>query len=67
VEGSRKLLQSTTVSLGIATLGGEMLQSQTLVDQADRALYQAKSQGRNRTVVYEDWMQDSAHGKNHEA
>jgi diguanylate cyclase (GGDEF)-like protein len=67
VEGSRKLLQSTTVSLGIATLGGELLQSQTLVDQADRALYQAKSQGRNRTVVYEDWMQDSAHGKNHEA
>ncbi len=61
VEGSRKLLQSTTVSLGIATLGGEMLHSQMLVDQADRALYQAKSQGRNQTLIFEEWMQEAAH------
>jgi diguanylate cyclase (GGDEF)-like protein len=51
------------VSLGIASLSGDQLSHATLVDRADRALYQAKSQGRNRTVVFEEWMSESAHPK----
>ncbi len=58
---SRKFLQPTTVSVGIATVHGEPMANQTLVEQADRALYQAKFQGRNRTVVYAEWMRKSAH------
>jgi diguanylate cyclase (GGDEF)-like protein len=56
-------LQPTTISLGIASLRGDRLRPQLLVDQADRALYQAKNQGRNRAVVYEEWMQDAAHAQ----
>jgi diguanylate cyclase (GGDEF)-like protein len=56
-----KFLQPTTVSLGIASLRGDQVQPQELVDEADRALYQAKQQGRNRSVVYEDWMLEAAH------
>jgi diguanylate cyclase (GGDEF)-like protein len=63
VEGTGKLLQPTTVSLGIASLRGEKVRPEELVDEADRALYQAKAQGRNRTVVYEEWMQKTAHAE----
>jgi diguanylate cyclase (GGDEF)-like protein len=61
IETNGLFLQPTTVSLGIASLQGEMIQSQELVDRADRALYQAKIQGRNRTVVFEEWMTQTAH------
>jgi diguanylate cyclase (GGDEF)-like protein len=58
------LLQPTTVSLGIASLRGEKVSPEELVDEADRALYQAKAQGRNRTVVfYEEWMTEAANGE----
>ena len=56
-----KLRKPTTVSLGIASLRGEKISHEELVKEADRALYQAKAQGRNRTVVYEKWMADAAH------
>jgi len=58
---SRKFLQPMTVSLGIASMQGEQKSPRTLVDRADRALYQAKCQGRNRVVVFEEWMLQSAH------
>jgi diguanylate cyclase (GGDEF)-like protein len=58
---SRKFLQPMTVSLGIASMQGEQKSTRTLVDRADRALYQAKCQGRNRVVVFEEWMLQSAH------
>ncbi|MBN2086517.1 MAG: GGDEF domain-containing protein [Anaerolineales bacterium] len=61
VAGNPKFLRPTTVSLGIASLRGEQLQSQMLVEQADLAMYQAKSQGRNRSVVFEDWMREAEH------
>jgi diguanylate cyclase (GGDEF)-like protein len=58
---SRAFLRPTTVSLGIASLRGERLRAQLLVDQADRALYQAKNQGRDLAVVFEEWMLKAAH------
>ncbi len=61
MSASGAFLQPTTISLGIASLHGNRLRPQLLVDQADRALYQAKNQGRNRAVSYEDWMVKSAH------
>jgi len=42
-----------TVSIGIATTMPKPKQkSSTLIDQADQALYQAKAQGRNRSIVF---------------
>jgi diguanylate cyclase (GGDEF)-like protein len=61
LEADQKFLRPTSVSLGIGTLYGEKLSAQVLVDQADRALYQAKRQGRNRAVIFEDWMVEPAH------
>jgi len=61
VENDLKFLRPLTVSLGIASLREGLLRSQVLVGQADQALYQAKRQGRNRTVIFEDWMRESAH------
>jgi diguanylate cyclase (GGDEF)-like protein len=61
VEQNRFFKQPTTVSLGISSLQGEELKTPLLVEQADRALYQAKCQGRNRAVVFEGWMSQSAH------
>jgi diguanylate cyclase (GGDEF)-like protein len=56
-------LRKLTVSLGISVLRGNQVRSNLLVDQADRALYQAKNQGCNRSVTFEDWMMESAHSK----
>jgi diguanylate cyclase (GGDEF)-like protein len=53
---NRRFLRHLTVSLGIASLIGDSLDSRTLVEQADRALYQAKKRGRNRSVQFEDGM-----------
>jgi diguanylate cyclase (GGDEF)-like protein len=63
IAGSSNFLQQTTISLGIGSLRGDRLKAQKLVDQADRALYQAKQQGRNRVVVFEEWMIEAAHGQ----
>ncbi|WP_161947627.1 GGDEF domain-containing protein [Malonomonas rubra] len=40
-----------TVSIGVSTLAPELTSSQQLLKQADKALYQAKDQGRNRVVA----------------
>jgi diguanylate cyclase (GGDEF)-like protein len=39
---------TVTASLGVAILDEQMLTAEDLLDQADKALYQAKRQGRNR-------------------
>jgi diguanylate cyclase (GGDEF)-like protein len=61
VSADARFLRKVSVSLGIASLSGDQLNHATLVDQADRALYQAKNQGRNRSVIFEEWMSESAH------
>lgn len=45
-------LMKLTVSIGIAELNADVLDFEMLISQADRALYQAKEQGRNRVVVF---------------
>ncbi len=45
------LLCRLTISLGIASLRGDKLQAQELVERADRALYRAKDLGRDRAVL----------------
>ena len=55
------LRSQLTISLGIASLRGDQVDGQKLVGQADRALYQAKHLGRNRAVVYQDWMVEPTH------
>ncbi len=43
---------TVTISIGIAGGRGEELKVDRLVDQADQAMYSAKSLGRNRTYLY---------------
>ncbi|HEY8772502.1 MAG TPA: diguanylate cyclase [Candidatus Limnocylindria bacterium] len=49
--GARQALQ-LTISIGVAGDVGAQLQPDRLVDQADAAMYAAKSLGRNRTYRY---------------
>ncbi len=42
-----------TVSIGVTTLSGASANIDTLLSQADQALYQAKNAGRNRVCAYE--------------
>ncbi|MGE5471643.1 MAG: diguanylate cyclase [Bacteroidota bacterium] len=42
-----------TISIGVATLSETAASIDTLLSQADQALYQAKNGGRNRVCVYE--------------
>jgi diguanylate cyclase (GGDEF)-like protein len=47
-EGRRRLVHRQTVSLGVAEWGPAMLEACDLLDAADRRLYQAKHEGRDR-------------------
>jgi len=50
-----------TISLGIATLPDDSIDTKELVDFADRALYKAKAEGRNRIIAYDSsWDQNKA-------
>lgn len=49
-----------TVSIGIATGVGDALRLDTLVSQADAAMYAAKSRGRNQTQVFPELGSDAA-------
>lgn len=58
IDGSEVLLEQGTrlhftVSIGVATLAGDLTSIDTLQRQADSALYEAKRRGRNRVCVYE--------------
>jgi diguanylate cyclase (GGDEF)-like protein len=41
-----------TISIGVATMRDDAIDLDTLLSQADRALYQAKHSGRNRVSLY---------------
>jgi diguanylate cyclase (GGDEF)-like protein len=43
-----------TVSIGVAGLDQQGFDSQAMIKKADMALYQAKSEGRNRVIAYHD-------------
>jgi len=43
-----------TVSIGVAGLDQQGFDSQAMIKKADKALYQAKSEGRNRVIAYHD-------------
>jgi diguanylate cyclase (GGDEF)-like protein len=61
IQSSAAFLRPMTISAGVAALRGGRLDATLLVDQADRALYHAKSKGRNRTVLFEEGMMDATH------
>ena len=41
-------LRAVTVSIGLATMEGTAVDAEELVERADRGLYAAKGEGRNR-------------------
>ncbi len=52
----KKITLQVTVSVGLSTFDFRMKHPADLIEQADHALYQAKSQGRNRVNCYEPGM-----------
>jgi diguanylate cyclase (GGDEF)-like protein len=50
------LKRSITISLGIALLNKNIDKPETLIHQADQALYEAKKAGRNRICIYTEKM-----------
>lgn len=48
----QKILGKITISIGIAIYPEDGVDSQSLINAADIALYQAKNSGRNKTVCY---------------
>jgi two-component system, cell cycle response regulator len=55
-------LQPVTASLGVATLPGKALpRGETLLEQADLALYQSKKRGRNCVSHHDDWICAGSH------
>ncbi|HDP67777.1 MAG TPA: GGDEF domain-containing protein [Candidatus Marinimicrobia bacterium] len=50
---------NVTVSLGVAELDGDFMKTgRDLVEKADRAMYNAKNSGRNRTIIYSRAIDD---------
>jgi diguanylate cyclase (GGDEF)-like protein len=58
IAGDQRL--QVTISIGISGGRGSKLQADSLVDQADAAMYAAKSLGRNRTYLYRDIDEEGA-------
>jgi diguanylate cyclase (GGDEF)-like protein len=53
-------LRPITISLGIATMNQQPTRASTLLEQADRSLYQSKAEGRNRVIHANDLPADFA-------
>lgn len=52
-----------SASIGVATFPRDGTSAEELLRHADLAMYAAKQQGRNRTIVYEATMDQRAHGR----
>ncbi|MDO9104738.1 MAG: GGDEF domain-containing protein [Methylovulum sp.] len=50
------LVGKVTVSIGVTCIQGHPVLPVTLLDRADKALYFAKDNGRNRVILFEDMM-----------
>ncbi|UCE04598.1 MAG: sensor domain-containing diguanylate cyclase [bacterium] len=48
--------KNLTISIGLATLPDHSINSRELIEFADRALYRAKAEGRNRVIAYHSSM-----------
>ncbi|HEV8402086.1 MAG TPA: diguanylate cyclase [Candidatus Limnocylindrales bacterium] len=57
VDGNPEL--SVTISIGIVGGAGQQLRMETLVRDADAAMYSAKSLGRNQTYIFEEPDEDA--------
>ncbi|MDT8312039.1 MAG: diguanylate cyclase, partial [Methylophaga sp.] len=57
-------LDALTVSMGIASLQGEITAPNNLLQIADKALYRAKQAGRNQVMVDAQDNNDSQHSAN---
>ena len=57
IEGNANL--SVTISIGIVGGSGKQLRMETLVRDADAAMYSAKSLGRNQTYIFEEPDEES--------
>lgn len=54
---------TTTPSIGIALIDGEMLSTGELLKRADMAMYQAKAEGRNAICFFNPKMQDAVNAR----
>ena len=52
--GKSQPLGRVTISIGVSTFSPNVNTAETVIAAADRALYEAKSQGKDRTVFYRD-------------
>jgi diguanylate cyclase (GGDEF)-like protein/PAS domain S-box-containing protein len=52
-DDDKRVLVPITISLGVAGLPDDAQTEEALIEAADRALYRAKREGRNRTLCYE--------------
>ncbi|MFL5770331.1 MAG: GGDEF domain-containing protein, partial [Chloroflexota bacterium] len=57
IDGNPEL--SVTISIGIAGGTGQLLRMESLIRDADAAMYSAKSLGRNQTYIFEEPDEDS--------
>ncbi|MEA5536382.1 diguanylate cyclase [Crocosphaera sp. XPORK-15E] len=51
-------LEGITISIGVACFPDHGLTGETVINNADTALYQAKDQGRDRTIIFDPSMID---------
>lgn len=51
-----------TISIGVAGFDENVFDSQAMIQKADKALYQAKREGRNRAVLYQEEKQGALNG-----
>lgn len=55
--GSKIVKVSRTVSAGVASYPSQANDEFELIDKADKALYVAKEEGRNRSIIYSDSLE----------